>query len=68
MTNVGDFERATGVVEMVRQCLEKGCGKMFRAPNQHATTCPHCQSDKTQSIRESGGLAVGGHGPGRMVT
>ncbi len=46
------FERATGVVEQVRQCLQKGCRRMFRTANDHETACPYCGSAATFDIRQ----------------
>jgi Zn finger protein HypA/HybF involved in hydrogenase expression len=50
------FERATGVAEAVRQCMEPGCRKYFRAANEHDVKCPHCESTKTRSIKASASL------------
>ena len=47
------FERATGVVEQVRQCMAKGCRRLFRIANEHETACPYCGSTATYDLRQS---------------
>jgi rRNA maturation endonuclease Nob1 len=65
---VTDFERATGVVEHLRQCMAIGCKKFFRATSEE-TICPHCGADLSRDTRESAGLATAGaRGPSHMTT
>ena len=67
MADVGDYERATGVEEHLRQCMAKGCNHFFRAPSAD-TLCPVCGNDRTRDTRNSAGLATGTAGSGNLVT
>jgi len=46
------YERATGILEQVRQCMATGCRKFYRAATAQETTCPHCGSENTRDTRE----------------
>ena len=50
------YERATGVEEHLRQCMD--CKKYFRSTTDE-TLCPHCGSERTRDTRESAGMATG---------
>lgn len=45
------YERATGVNESTRQCMD--CGKAYRAANGEETACPKCGSTRTRNIRDA---------------
>ena len=65
MAGVGDFERATGVNEHLRQCMANACRKYFRAPADE-TLCPYCGSDHSRDTRESADVVLAKQEPEAM--
>ena len=51
MAKVEDFARATGVNEVVYQCMTPGCGHLFRSGAKNSF-CPKCKGSRVRDVRE----------------